>query len=906
LATEGALDVRARIAAHELAPLATSLAADLEPLLSRDIHIPSEKAVLSREGGRCARDGTMLAFDPFEPHEHRCPMCGTVYRGEWHDRFWIYWYQLWLAERAVHAAALSRLGVDNRFGALAARILEGYVERYDRYPNRDNVLGPTRLFFSTYLESIWLLQLCVAVDLIDGAAPSLANRVRDRVVAPSRAIIAEYDEGDSNRQVWNDAALLAAARLLGDEGAAEAAVRGPSGIESHLSRGLLSDGTWFEGENYHLFAHRGLWYGVTLAEAAGMELPAPLLDRFQRGFTTPFATSLPDLTLPSRRDSQYAISLRQWRIAEHCELGLARSPDAELLGALERLYASDIPRRGTGRSTSSADVERNAPPSALTRADLSWRALLFARPTLPDLVPAPLRSTLLAEQGIAVFRRDHARAYVALDYGHSGGGHGHPDRLNLLLSNGALRWLDDFGTGSYVDPSLRWYRSTLAHNAPLFDGTSQRRVNGRLVAYDERDGAGWIVAAADDVAEGVNARRTLVVMEGYLVDVVAWDADHAATVDLPLHANVALFAGVDELTPALLPGGIELEDGFDFVRDAAVQSADSNVVVHGSAAAGDASQREDELRLWAQTSARAEWWRAVAPGPPTRGDQIFRVVRTSGHRGRHVMVLDWSGSVADVDIGDEIRVTLADGASHSHRGRDDGWWIDRVDAGSRDTVQLRGYIDTGERVTSAHVELVEPGPGELTLTLPRSGEPLTIALGDSHYRRSELPWADAGKLEAYVTLQRQDDELHVSIAVPRSHRLFAAADAVNLYDNEHPDINGDGVQLYLHDEHGPSAWMLVPEPGGDTVRRRPIDGWAPAPERMPPLARWRASENGYAMEVRIPAPLPDAFDVIVNVTSPGRERREAQLVLSGAAGEFVYLRGDRHERARLLRLRRDD
>ena len=34
-------------------------------------------------------------------------------------------------------------------------------------------------------------------------------------------------------------------------------------------------------------------------------------------------------------------------------------------------------------------------------------------------------------------------AYVALDYGHSGGGHGHPDRLNLLLVDGATRWLDD-------------------------------------------------------------------------------------------------------------------------------------------------------------------------------------------------------------------------------------------------------------------------------------------------------------------------------------------------------------------------------------------------------------------------------------------------------------------------------
>jgi hypothetical protein len=42
--------------------------------------------------------------------------------------------------------------------------------------------------------------------------------------------------------------------------------------------------------------------------------------------------------------------------------------------------------------------------------------------------------------------------------------------------------------------------------------------------------------------------------------------------------------------------------------------------------------------------------------------------------------------------------------------------------------------------------------------------------------------------------------------------------------------------------------------------------------------------------------------VIINETAPGRERRRGQLVLSGARGEFVYLRGDRHDDvARLLR-----
>jgi hypothetical protein len=228
LLTSEALVARRSAAHGPLQPLAASLAADLEPLLAREIYFPAQKALLSRQGGRCARDGTLLEFNPFEPHEHRCPRCGELYRGEAHDRFWIYWYQLWLAERAVHGAVLAALGAEDRFAALAEQILDGYALRYLIYPNVDNVLGPTRLFFSTYLESIWLLQICVATDLLRDTRPALAARVSDRIIQPSRAIIAEYDEGGSNRQVWNDVALLAAGVMLDDERAAEHAVHGKS------------------------------------------------------------------------------------------------------------------------------------------------------------------------------------------------------------------------------------------------------------------------------------------------------------------------------------------------------------------------------------------------------------------------------------------------------------------------------------------------------------------------------------------------------------------------------------------------------------------------------------------------------------------------------------------------------
>jgi Heparinase II/III-like protein len=780
---------------------------------------------------------------------------------------------------------------------LAESILEGYAERYASYPNVDNVLGPTRLFFSTYLESIWLLQICVATDLIDAHNPALADRVRDQIIEPSRAIIVEYDEGGSNRQVWNDAALLAAARSLGDTRAANKAVFGPSGVSSHLATGLLPDGTWYEGENYHLFAHRGLWYGVVMATHAGMEIPQTLLDRFQLGFSTPFMTALPDFTLPSRRDSQYAISLRQWRIAEHCELGLARAEDPTLIGALQRMYCDDVQRADTGRRNSSADVERNGPPSSLTRADLGWRALLFARAELPPLEPQSPRSALLDAQGIAVFRRNEGRTYVALDYGNSGGGHGHPDRLNLLLADGEQRWLDDYGTGSYVDASLHWYRSTLAHNAPLVDGASQLKVDGTLMAYDERGAAGWIHATAR-IASSTRAERSIVVMADYVIDDVVWVADHDVTVDLPIHADVVLQSGADELKPKTLSGGRGTEDGFRFVRDTEMQRALGGATTHGSAS----SDGGPALRAWTRSEQDIEWWRGVAPGPPGRSDRVFRLLRARGATGRYRTVMAHSDNVVAAEIDDEIRILLADGTRHVHRRSDDGWHIVLHAGGAKSGIDLAGFVVKHSAAETADTR-DRAARFPLVALSSNAAHPTVLHLGEAHYRRSEQSWVDAARPTAEVAFSWSGRALLIAIDVPRSDLTFAAAIAVNPYDNEPPDINGDGVQLYLSSNRGLSGWMLVPEIESNRVRIRQLEGWA---EPTSITATWSRAKDGYRLNVEITDCVPTAIDAIINEMPRGRERRRGQLLMSGAAGEFVYLRGDRHDVSRLLPLRITD
>ena len=608
---------RRRVATGSLASLAAGLRSELQPLIEHPPEVPTLKAHLTRAGGRCERDGALLVYEPFDPlhgARHRCPVCGREYVGEEHDRFRLYWHQLWLAERVLHAALLGVLLDDRPARTLAVTLLDAYAGQYLQYPNRDNVLGPSRPFFSTYLESIWLLQLVLALDLLETGAPSpemnsLGARVRDRLIAPSAALIASYDEGMSNRQVWNNAALAAAGILIHDDAMVEHAVLGSSGLHAQIERALLSDGSWYEGENYHLFAHRGLWYGVQVAERRGYGLPTELERRFREGFAAPFRTLLPDLTYPARRDSQYAVSVRQSRFAESCELGLARGDDERLVGVLARLYDPAIPHGDTGRARTSADVERNLPATGLTRADLSWRSLLLAREHLPPLVAHPLESDLLPAQGIGVLRRHGGALYVALDYGNSGGGHGHPDRLNLLLSDGNARWFDDPGTGSYVDPTLHWYRSTLAHTAPLVDGKSQPRVDGHLLAFDDRGEIGWISAEAT-LADDLRVRRSIVVTDEYLVDLVEWDGGAEHDVALPWHGVDVVDERDEPLarTPERIEGGAAREDGFEFISNCArIDAPDGVQHVLGREMGGRV------LHGWVIADDGTTWWSALAP-----------------------------------------------------------------------------------------------------------------------------------------------------------------------------------------------------------------------------------------------------------------------------------------------------
>ena len=116
---------RSTIAASpELAALDRHLTADVARLLAQPLYVPEQKALLSRWGAHCRDDEAELAFDPFSPHAHRCRRCGIVTATEQSHRWWVYWYQLWLAERVLverMATSYCRLRRAHRFEVGAVR-----------------------------------------------------------------------------------------------------------------------------------------------------------------------------------------------------------------------------------------------------------------------------------------------------------------------------------------------------------------------------------------------------------------------------------------------------------------------------------------------------------------------------------------------------------------------------------------------------------------------------------------------------------------------------------------------------------------------------------------------------------------------------------------------------------------
>ncbi|MEA2724003.1 MAG: hypothetical protein QOH59_1774, partial [Gemmatimonadales bacterium] len=676
---------------------------------------------------------------------------------------------------------------------------------------------------------------------------------------------------------------------------------GGSGIVTHLLHGFGEDGMWYEGDNYHLFALRGQLLAMWWARKAGVDLLADpvLAERLGRALRAPATTALPDSTFPARKDSRFGVSLAQPMYLELWEIGLARVGGAEqqsdLWSWLRRLYQSPAPKAQTFDSYLHEAGEPTPAPER-DRSDLSWWALLEMVPSLPpETRPWSPGNVFVEGQGLAVLRQGDR--YASLEAGAFGGGHGHPDRLNLIVHANGEYWLPDFGTGSYVARDLFWYRSTLAHNAPRLDGVSQSPGDAACDNFDQRGEWAWVRARYGEMV------RTLVSGPSYLLDVVELSSSEDHVLELPWHLG-----GRVEVEPAGNWVPAELRNEFVRQVERFVPASSAPIVLHARGAKATLSVR---------IASDVELLRALAPGAPGTTEPVpFFLLRARARNLRLVSVLESSTGLPVVRsvraTGGAIEVETAAGVDR-HVATAEGWEVltpleSLKLAGNRRTPAAFVPLVSKDRplvTQGSALQIRHPPALDGTLEGFAESEPLQLDHEDQ-YRRSEEPYAGPDEFSATATVNWNDEGLFLAVDVVKPEVIPRDPGSQPLrLDNEPDEIHGDGIQVYLRlpDDESVIGILIVPSTDEGRLLARGIAGTAGTSEMV--RGSWQPTESGYRITAAISPPGWSAlrsgeaigFDLLVNEMQSERLRRAGQLVWSGGGG-WVWLRGDRQDPAR--------
>lgn len=493
----------------------------------------------------CPEHAVQLSFDPFHETGHACPVDGQRFLGEPFDTA-----RLWLVNNRLSTAAF-------RFGLRAAlepggptavadrarcwEILAGYLDAFPPVRAADGLSEyPGVIGFSGLDDSVWLVRISWAYGLLAAHLPAADQaRFRFGILEPMTSNLLRircpptWPQID-NIAVWNDAALVVTAAVLGDDAELDQALNGPLGLRDQLVQGVQSMGLWWEGSlSYHFYTLAATIWAVRALAAAGRSFADHEI--VGRMFQAPLELALPDLSLPAMNDGWYDIGL----------LGRVGHDIPDAMAFYETANA------WYGTPGAAEVVRRNA----ARRPRMSIELLLDGSGVVADeRRPAPRpRETAerAAPSGLAVLssappgsrRLATSRSVVILKAGHSGGGHGHPDQLAIQLYAAGVRMIDDLGTTGYgVALNDSWYRATASHNTFMLDGISQPLANGAVRTWEEGDDAvvamgnvTWPVQPAEsgeaDPYAGVQAHRQVALTPSYVVDVLEVDAGRPRVID---------------------------------------------------------------------------------------------------------------------------------------------------------------------------------------------------------------------------------------------------------------------------------------------------------------------------------------------------------------------------------------
>jgi len=471
---------------------------------------------------------------------------------------------------------------DEKYAETAREILVGYAKLYPNdYKEHKGVhSGDTSKVMAQRLsEAMWLLPLIQSYDLVYNAkCMTDADRklieedlIRHciRFVQSKRSAADEVTRRDRGNAKWRttdptgprktvgnwtnfyNAAYIQGGVVLGDQKWIDI---GMANTRSNLHLGIGEDGMWGEGAiGYHQFGRHALVACTEALARKGLDVYGFEACRFKNLFDSPVKYAYPDGTSPGINDSGRAPIGGSWQ---------AMAYDFAYLRYQDPNYGVFI---------------NAAPRQVFQSAGCYFPTVVYGKLPEPEL--KGLTSLIFDSLGYAILRGEDGgqQTYLLMDYGPHGGGHGHPDKLNLILFADGDELAGEPQGYRYEDRRHRqWTRPSVAHWTMSVDVHQQAAHTGKLLGFCDAGDVKIMRGASNKAYTGVILDRTVVQMPGYVADVYRGWGPNEHTFDYPLcfRGTMDKLAGADP--KSLKPMGTPAQFGYKYIMMTKPTTADGN------------------------------------------------------------------------------------------------------------------------------------------------------------------------------------------------------------------------------------------------------------------------------------------------------------------------------------------
>ena len=480
------------------------------------------------------------------------------------------------------AGLLYQITGEQRYARFVRDMLLQYAGMYpDLGPHpRSEKQVPGKLFHQLLNENVWLVHTIIAYDCVYNA---LAENERAVIEAGVFRPMLAWFTGEGafslnrihNHGTWAAASVGMAGYVLGDQDLVEQALLGTDksgefGFLRQLDELFSPDGYYMEGPYYARYA---IWPFFYFAEAIERNEPEREIYAYRDGILekalyATVQTAWPDGTLPALNDGSLYMDVAAPGVVLGTDLVYSRyGGDATLLGVAR--FQGRVILNGSGLAVARAYSRASQIP------EMTWQSVEFR-----DGADGEGGGLGILRAGVG-----EGQTVALMKYGVHGLGHGHFDKLGLIVWDQGRDVMDDYGFARYVNVEPKyggrylpqndtWAKQTIAHNTVVVDGRSQnngdRRAADAMHAErhffdgDNSDGVQSVSATASGYYPGVDMQRTVLLVEDdafehpILIDLFRLAADEEHQYDYPVHYDgVPVTASFDlaGYTSALRPMG---------------------------------------------------------------------------------------------------------------------------------------------------------------------------------------------------------------------------------------------------------------------------------------------------------------------------------------------------------------